>query len=64
VPPDFSVSPRAVIARPSDSILDLKIDNNILQKNLLLKRKYGEVVGNVIQERKRKVSTNRPIGDK
>ena len=64
MPPDFSVSPRAVIARHSNSKLDLKIDNNILQKNLLLKRKYGEVVGNVIQERKRKVSTNRLIGDK
>jgi hypothetical protein len=40
------------------------IDDNLLQKNLLLKRKYGEVVGNVIQERKRRVSSNRLIGDK
>jgi len=48
VSPDFTVSPRAVLTRPINNILDLKIDNNILQKNLLLKRKYGEVVGNVI----------------
>jgi hypothetical protein len=52
------------MARPSYNKLDLKIDNTLLQRNLLLKRKYGEVVGNVIQERKRKVSSNRLIGDK
>lgn len=61
---DFTVSPRTVMARPSNNKLDLKIDNTLLQRNLLLKRKYGEVVGNVIQERKRKVSSNRLIGDK
>jgi hypothetical protein len=61
---DFTVSPRTVMVRPSNNKLDLKIDNTLLQRNLLLKRKYGEVVGNVIQERKRKVSSNRLIGDK
>lgn len=43
-PTDFNnIAPKS-----NNAVLDIKIDNTLLQKNLLLKRKYGEVVGNVI----------------